>query len=134
MVVEVVGDVSTIITSVTALIAGVGGIVGAVLAFLRTQKHSDKISGLIQQASNVEGQVMGINKTIDDNKEKIGTIVDVSEKLVPALGVKHDENEAKIRALVAQIDAIKAQLDRVQAITTTPDPLGVTADLKTTNG
>ena len=118
MVVEVVGDVSTMITSITALVASIGGITGAILAFLRTQKHSDKISNLIQQASTVEGQVMGMNKTIDDNKEKIGTIVDVSEKLVPALGVKHDENEAKIRALVAQMDMIKGQLNRVQAITT----------------
>lgn len=116
MVVEVVADVSAMVTSITALVAAIGGITGVILTFLRTQKHSDKISNLIEKASTIDGQVMGINQQVEQNKEKIGTILDVSEKLVPTLAEKHQQNKQKIDELKAQIDAIKAQLDRINAL------------------
>lgn len=116
MVVEVVSDVSAMVTSITALVAAIGGITGVILTFLRTQKHSDKISNLIEKASTIDGQVMGINQQVEQNKEKIGTILDVSEKLVPTLAEKHQQNKQKIDELKAQIDAIKAQLDRINAL------------------
>jgi uncharacterized coiled-coil DUF342 family protein len=108
-------DITALITGMTALIGASAGIAAGVLNFMRSQTHSERISELISKASNVDGQIMHVTKAVQDNKDKIDTMVDITSKLAPQASQTIQVHEQQIKQLTDQINQANLEIQKLKA-------------------